>query len=258
MSIRSGRRLPFFAALAIALAAALAAPFVRSRLAHQPQPPSQRRAATAASAFAPLPEEKGVDHAAELLPVARRLMLESLRELAAARRVDGESLARAERRVNAVESVRLDTSLGDMAELYDEEPTVIRVGPDYARVLGDDDESVLLLGHELTHAAAIDGELDALFDKVADEAARRAAVSATGDQREDLVCDLVGAETLKRFARLRPDTDSAARRVARIFGAHGDDSGDATDGDEEHLSSSETWRAITSLDPELSIRDAAR
>jgi hypothetical protein len=253
MSFRTDRRLPFFAAVVLVSAAALATPLVRSWRAQQQQP-SMRRAAHAPAS---LPEEQGVGHAASLLPLARRLMIESLRELASTHRVGGDVLARAERRVNAVETVRLDDSLGDMAEVYDEEPTVIRVGPEYARALGDDDESVLLLGHELTHAAATGGELDDLFEEIAGEAARRASVSPTEEQREDLVCDLVGAQTLKRFARLRPDGEPAARRVARIFGAHGGDSGDDTDGDEEHLSSSATWRAITSIDPELSTRDAA-
>jgi hypothetical protein len=256
MSIRAGRRLPFFAAAALALIAALATTLALSRRTHEP--PSQRRGTPVAHSAAPLPEERGVEHAAELLPLARRLAIESLRDLADSRGVGRESLARAEERVSAVGSVRLDDGLGDLAEWYDEEPTVIRIGPGYARALGDDDESILLLGHELTHAAAFDGELDALIDGVAGEAARRASVSPSEDQREDLVCDLVGAEALKRFARMRPDGEPAARRVARIFGAHDGDAGDATDGDEEHLSSSETWRAIVSLDPELSMRDSAR
>lgn len=247
MSFRAGRLLPFFAAAVLISAVALAAPFVRSWRAGQP--PSLRRGAHAAAS---MPEEQGVEHAASLLPLARRLMLESLRELARSRGVGSDALARAEQRVNAVDVVRLDDSLDDMAEVYDEEPTVIRVGPDYARALGNDDESVLLLGHELTHAAAMGGELDDLFGEIAGEAARRASVSPTEEQREDMVCDLVGAQTLKRFARLRPDGEPVARRVARVFGTQGGDGGDATDGDEEHMSSSETWRAIVSLDPELS------
>lgn len=253
MPFRADRRLPFYAAAVLVSAAAVATTLVLSRRAQQQQPSLRRGAHVAAS----LPEQLGVEHAASLLPVARRLMLESLRELAA-RRVGGEALARAEQRVNAVEAVRLDEGLGDMAEVYDEEPTVVRVGPDYARALGDDDESVLLLGHELTHAAAVGGGLDDLFKEIAGEAARRASVSPTEEQREDLVCDLVGAETLKRYARLRPGGETAARRVARIFGAHGGDTGDETDGDEEHLSSSETWRALVVIDPELALSDASR
>jgi hypothetical protein len=113
---------------------------------------------------------------------------------------------------------------------------------------------MLLLGHELTHAAAVGGELQGLFDKLADEAARRASVAPSEDQREDLVCDLVGAETVKRFARLRPAGESPAQRVERVLGAQDDEA----DGDEEHLSSSETWRAVVSLDPELDARATTR
>jgi hypothetical protein len=74
-------------------------------------------------------------------------------------------------------------------------------------------------------------------------------VLAAEGQKEDLLCEYVGEQALKRFARLRPSGESPAVRVGRAFGGDGGDIGD--EADEEHLSADETWRALRALDAEL-------
>jgi hypothetical protein len=123
------------------------------------------------------------------------------------------------------------------------------LGEGYARSLEGDDDCVVLLAHELTHAAAAGGDLDGLIEAVAAEAGRRSGVFVSDDQKEDLLCEYVGEQTLKRFVRLRPDGEPPSTRVGRAFGP-GEREGDGG-GDEEHLSAGETWRALCALDGDL-------
>jgi hypothetical protein len=112
---RANRRLPLLATAVLVIAAALAPFVVRSWRAQQ-QPNLLRRVASV-SVAASSNEQEGIAHAAQLLPLARRLAFESLRELAASRGIDESALARAGRRIDAVETVRLDETLGDFAEV---------------------------------------------------------------------------------------------------------------------------------------------
>jgi hypothetical protein len=198
-----------------------------------------------------------------LLPLARRLTLEALREADVGDPLKKSGLSREKRLINAVHKVVLDPSLGDMGEVREERLSEIRVGPVYALNLTSDDEAILLLGHELTHVAARGGRLNQFIKNVTETARLSASVDTAEEQREDLACELTGAETLKRFIALYPTEESAAVRFARAIGyessavrlarAWGDfcDSynGDARDG--EHLSETQTIRALFGLDPEL-------
>jgi hypothetical protein len=192
----------------------------------------------------------GLRRAAGLLPLSRRLTLEVLGEMADRyHHVGEEELQRAREQVEAVKDVRLDAGLGELGEFDEDEPTVVKVGEGYARSLASDDEAVVLLAHELTHAAAVGGGLNDLVEVVAAEAGRRAGVFAAEGQKQDLFCDYVGEQALKRFARLRPDGERVAGRVGRAFGGIGQE--DADGEDEEHLSPALTWRALRGLDREL-------
>lgn len=240
---RSGR------AAAFLLILAAVPPTLLGCRAGEPQADHRRGAAPASSALSPDRAADGLGRAAALLPLSRRLTSESLGEVARRYGVADEALGRARAQVEAVTQVRLDAGLGDLAEFDEEEPTAVSVGEGYARSLEGDDDCVVLLAHELTHAAAAGGDLDALVEAVAAEAGRRSGVFASDDQKEDLLCEYVGEQTLKRFARLRPDGEPPSTRVGRAFGP-GEQQGD-DGGDEEHLGADETWRALRALDAEL-------
>lgn len=209
----------------------------------------RRGAAPAANTSPSRSAADGLGRAAGLLPLARRLTLEALEEVAGRYGVGEAALRGARRQVEAVRDVRLVTGLGDLAEFDEDEPTEVRVGEEYARNLTNDDEAVLLLAHELTHAAAVGNGLDELIEAVAADAARRSGIFAADEQKEDLLCEYVGEQALKRFARLSPGREPLSVRVGRAFGGVGRE--DEGEGDEEHLSPGETWRALRGLDPEL-------
>lgn len=225
-----------------------ALPLLFYGLKHTPQPARRHGAGGTAEQQSARAASSGVARAARLLPLARRLATEVLADVAGRYGGGTEQVRRACARVEAVTDVRLDEGLGDLAEFDEEKPTQVSVGAEYARDLESDDEVVVLLTHELTHAAAVDGDLDGLIAAVAAEARQRAGVFAAAEQQEDLLCEYVGAQALKRFARLYPDREAPAARVGRVFAC---DQQEGDEADAEHLSSAETWRALRSLDSEL-------
>jgi hypothetical protein len=205
----------------------------------------------------------GIENVQRVLPLARRLTLESLREADVGDPLKKSGLLREKRLINAVHKIVLDPLLADSAEVRDDRLSEIRIGPDYALNLTSDDEAIFLLGHELTHVAARSGRLKHFIDNVTETARSSASVESTEDQQEDLACDFTGAEALKRFIALYPTEEPEAVRFARVVG-YGSPSvrlarawedfcdsynGDAAD--DEHLSQSQTIRALLSLDPEL-------
>lgn len=195
--------------------------------------------------------ELGIKNVEKLLPLARRLTLESLQALAADYRIEPAEIRTAARHIEEVQTIVLDENLGDKAEVDDNEPTEIRVGTSYARDLTTDAETMLLLGHELTHVAARGGNLNAFVERVAQRAARLAGVAPAESQKEDLACDFVGEQTLKRLIRSSAtNEETAAKQLARALDDDSDDADD--DVDEEHLGQRVTFKALLALDPELS------
>lgn len=192
----------------------------------------------------------GMDNVERLLPLARHLSLEALREQARQYRIKPSELELAERNINAVRRIVLDQELGDRAEVDDDVPEEIRIGAEYAEYLGNDEDAVLLLGHELTHAAARHDNLTGFVQQITANAEREAGVRPTEDQQEDLACDFIGAQVLKTYVRRHPSRESERERLARALDYENGDEPDA-EGDEEHLSERETLRAILALDPEL-------
>jgi hypothetical protein len=192
--------------------------------------------------------EQGVANTKRLLPLARQFTLLSLRECQGSFGIRSAGFREAESSVEAVDSVLVDDELGEMAEVDDEHPGQIRIGPDYALYLTNDDEVILLLGHELTHVAAWDGRLREFIDSVAGKVERLSGVHAAEEQKEDLACDYIGEQALKRFIRQHPTGESAEERLAGILGFNADDE---DDGDEEHLSQREMLQVWGSLDEEL-------
>jgi len=194
--------------------------------------------------------ERGIKRTEVLLPIAKRMTLESLRHLAADFRIPADELRQAEGYINRIEKVVLDRELGNSAEVSEDFPAEIHIGPSFALDLTTDEDVALLLGHELTHVATWGEGLSQFIDSVAQGAQRAAGVYPTSAQREDLACDFIGEQVAKRFIRSHPTDEPAGQRFARLLdyncGSYSDE-----DSDEEHMSQSETLRALLGLDAEL-------
>jgi hypothetical protein len=205
----------------------------------------------------------GIKNARRLLPLARRLTLEVLREAEVGDPLKRAGLSREKRLINRVHKIVLDPLLANSAEVWEERLWEIRIGSDYALDLISDDKVILLLGHELMHVAARGGRLHQFIENVTETAGLSASVEPTEDQREDLACEFTGAEALKRFIALYPTEEAAAARFARAIGYESTSerlaraledfcasyNGDMRDG--AHLSMDQTIRALYGLDPEI-------
>lgn len=201
---------------------------------------------------------QGIRNVRRLLPLAKKLTLESLGGT-----LKTASLSREKRLIAAVRQVVLDPRQGNSASVWEEDLSIIHVGPDYAVHLTSDDEVMLLLGHELTHVAVRTGRLNDFIENVNEGARSTASLELAEEQKEELACDFIGAEVLKRYIALNPTEEASARRFSRAFGyeppserlAHAwqdfcaSYNGDSQDS--EHLSQDQTLRALPGLDPEL-------
>jgi len=193
--------------------------------------------------------DSGIKRAERLLSAAKKLVIESLRQLPASLNATAAEVARAEHFVNAINTVVLDEDLDEAAEFDDEDPTAVHIGPGYALFLETDEETVMLLGHELTHAAEQERNLMDFVRTVAAKVESDVGVYVDRAQRHDLTCDFIGEQVLKRFIRLNPSKESSALRFAHALDYNCDD--DKDDSDDEHLSQDDTLKSLLLLDPEL-------
>ena len=208
--------------------------------------------------------QTGIRNARRLLPLAKRLTLEAIKEAGSANGVRASGLAAAKRRIEAVSRVVLDSQLGSAGEVWDDRPSEIRIGPEYAMHLtSDDDAALLLLGHELTHVAAWSGQLDGFFESLSNKARLADDIEPTIEQKEDLACDFVATLVVKRFVERKPTDESKAARLSRAIGYESPSErlqyawedfcasyrGDS--GDDEHLGKVQMLHALLALDPEL-------
>jgi hypothetical protein len=192
----------------------------------------------------------------DLLPVAKELLFEEFNS----RGYRNKALRR---RVTAVTSVVEDYSISHVVEVDDRYKTEIFVAPDSLGVLNSEDTAILVLAHELTHVAARNGSLRRLISGVARTARNSAGIVATKKQEEDLACDFIGGEVLKRFIHLHPGSLTPQERLSRALGiedpptklqrsldefcsAYNDDLSD-----DEHLSVEQTLDALKANDPDF-------
>ena len=201
-----------------------------------------------------------IANARRLLPLAKTLAIESLHQVN-----EGLDLSRESALIGAVHRLTLDPKLNESAEVWDEDLSTIHIGTEYAVHLGSDDEVMLLLGHELTHVAARTGRLRADIERLAQRIRETAGITASVRQREELACEYVGAETLKRFIASHPTADNNVERFSRAFGYQSRSArlaevwlefchsyyGDP--GDHDHLSEQQTLRSLLTFDPSLSM-----
>lgn len=205
----------------------------------------------------------GLKNIRRLLPLAKLLTLDALRTAQTDARLKTYGLLKEKRLLQSVRTIVLDPQLIGDAEVWEERLSEIRVAADYAPALISDDEAIFLLGHELTHVAARSGRLSQFINHVKETARLSADVEPTGEQKEDLACDYIGAEVLKHFIALYPTGETERERFSRIIGFNTlserlarawEDfcaSYNGVPADEAHLSQAQTIRALVGLDPEL-------
>ncbi|HEX8887656.1 MAG TPA: hypothetical protein VF779_00660, partial [Pyrinomonadaceae bacterium] len=92
---------------------------------------------------------KGIENARRLLPLAKELTIATLRGHESEFHLDHSDLELAARYIQAINTIQLDESLGNVAEVDDAVKDEIRIGAEYALNLTADEETIMLLGHEL-------------------------------------------------------------------------------------------------------------
>ena len=201
------------------------------------------------------PEAKaGAERAQRLLPVAKSLVISSLRQLAAEYGLDKSPkfkarLRQATARVNAVKRVRPDMESRDNASVYLSRPHVITFGTIFLAGLRSDEGMISVLAHELMHIA--DGENDSLRPlvlAVGTKASDLTGLDVRGQRAEEITSDLIGAMASRAYVASTPGYESIARRLARSIQHN---CVELDEGDEDHLSPRNTIRALLALNPVL-------
>jgi hypothetical protein len=191
----------------------------------------------------------GAQRAQRLLPVAKELVIQALRQLATEYKIPAPGIRAASRRVLAVTDILPDPDLRDNAAVVMSDPHTIRFGTIFLVGLPSDEGMISVLSHELTHIA--DGRpnsLGPLFQVVGKRASSLTNLRINGQKAEELTCDLVGVRAARRFVAITPDKDTVRQRLARTLEHNCVDDDDT---DEEHLSPRSTMRAVLALDPTL-------
>jgi len=196
----------------------------------------------------------GAARAQRLLPVAKELVISSLRQLPTQYGVKRSRyfnlrLRQAIMRVNSVRRVRPDMDSRDNASVYLSRPHVITFGTIFLAGLRSDEGMISVLAHELMHIADGDNDsLRALVRAVGNKASDLTGLDVHGQRGEEVTCDLIGAMAARAYIVNTPDYESIARRLARSIQHN---CVDLDEGDEDHLSPRNTIRALLALNPGL-------
>lgn len=198
--------------------------------------------------------QTGAQRAQKLLPIAKTLVISSLRQLVAeynfnkSRRLETR-VQQAIARVNAVKRVRPDMDSRDNASVFLSRPQVITFGTIFLSGLRSDEGMISVLAHELMHIA--DGDNDSLrplVTAVGNRASDLTGLDIHGQRSEEITCDLVGAMSARAYVASTPGYESITRRLARAVQHN---CVDVDEGDEDHLSPRQTIRALLALNPVL-------
>jgi predicted metallopeptidase len=196
----------------------------------------------------------GADRAQRLLPVAKDLVINSLRQLSTEygfqnSRNFNVRLTQAIARVNSVKRVKPDMESRDNASVYLSRPHVITFGTIFLAGLRSDEGMISVLAHELMHIADGDNDnLRALVGAVGNRASDLTGLDIHGQRGEEVTCDLIGAMAVRAYIVSTPDYQSVARRLARSIQHN---CVELDEGDEDHLSPRNTIRALLALNPGL-------
>ena len=196
----------------------------------------------------------GAERAQRLLPVAKSLVISSLRQLTTEYGFQKSpkftvKLRIAIARVSEVRRVRPDMEARDNASVYLSRPHVITFGTIFLAGLRSDEGMISVLAHELMHVA--DGDNDSLRPLVAavgNKASDLIGLDIHGQRSEEITCDLIGAMAVRAYILSTQDYESIARRLARSVQHN---CVELDEGDEDHLSPRSTIRALLALNPEL-------
>src|SRR4026207_220437 len=196
----------------------------------------------------------GAQRAQRLLPVAKELVINSLKQLTTdygfqKSRSFNQRLSQAIARVNSVKRVKPDMESRDNASVYLSRPHVITFGTIFLAGLRSDEGMISVLAHELMHIA--DGDNDSLRPLVAgvgNKASDTTGLEIHGQRGEEITCDLIGAMAVRAFIGDTPGYESIARRPARSLPHN---CVEQDEGDEAHLSPRNTIRALLALNPVL-------
>jgi predicted metallopeptidase len=198
--------------------------------------------------------QAGAERAQRLLPVAKSLMINSLRQLVVEYGLDKSPrfevrMRQAIARVNAVKKVRPDMESRDNASVFLSKPHVITFGTIFLAGLRSDEGMISVLAHELMHIA--DGDNDSLrplVSAVGNKASDLTGLDIRGQRGEEITCDLIGAMAARTYVASTPGYESITRRLARSIQHN---CVEQDEGDDDHLSPRNTIRALLALNPVL-------
>jgi hypothetical protein len=196
----------------------------------------------------------GAERAQRLLPVAKQLVVNSLRQLTTDYGFQNSRnfslrLSHAIARVNSVKRVRPDMDSRDNASVYLSRPHVITFGTIFLAGLRSDEGMISVLAHELMHIADGDNDsLRVLVGAIGNKASDLTGLDIHGQRGEEVTCDLVGAMAVRSYIVSSPGYESIARRLARSIQHN---CVELDEGDEDHLSPRNTIRALLALNPGL-------
>jgi hypothetical protein len=196
----------------------------------------------------------GAERAQRLLPVAKQLVINSLRQLSIEYGFQKSAkfnlrLRKAIERVNSVKRVRPDMDSRDNASVYLSRPHVITFGTIFLSGLRSDEGMISVLAHELMHIADGDNDsLRALVAAVGNKVSDLTGLDIHGQRGEEVTCDLIGAMAVRAYIVSTPDYASVTRRLARSIQHN---CVELDEGDEDHLSPRNTIRALLALNPGL-------
>jgi hypothetical protein len=196
----------------------------------------------------------GAQRAERLLPVAKDLVINSLRQLVTEyglqkSPVYSAKLQRAVTRVQTVKRVRPDMESRDNASVFLTHPHTITFGTIFLAGLPSDEGMISVLAHELMHIADGDNDLlSALVRAIAARASSLTGLEVRGQRSEELACDLVGAMAVRSYVADTPSYEPLPRRLARSLEHN---CVDLDEGDEDHLSPRTTIRVLLSLNSTL-------
>lgn len=196
----------------------------------------------------------GAERAQRLLPIAKNLVVVSLRQLALDYFRDSKTydarIQRAIAHVETVRNIRADMGSRDNASVFLKNPHTIVFGTIFLAGLRSDEGIISVLAHELVHIA--DGSEDSLrllFRGVGNRASRLTGMKIYGQRAEELTCDLVGTLAARSYVATAPSYESLPRRISRSLEHN---CVELDEGDDDHLSPRNTIRALLALNPTLS------
>jgi hypothetical protein len=197
----------------------------------------------------------GAQRAQRLLPIARQLVVLSLRQLARENnldrfRVNKIRIERAISRVEAVKNIRPDVDSRDNASVFLRNPHTIIFGTIFLAGLPSDEGIISVLAHELVHIG--DGGQDSLsllFRALGNRASQLTGLKINGQRAEELTCDLIGMLVARDYVSRTPSYEPLPRRISRSLEHN---CVDQDEGDDDHLSPRSTIRALLALSPALS------